>query len=54
MELNEKLKALRAEKRIRQRQYNMAARHLARVNGQLEYLEKRSELARTGSKTKQS
>jgi hypothetical protein len=49
-----KLQALRAQRRIWQRQYNVAARGLARVKGQIEYLEKRNELARTGKQTKRN
>jgi hypothetical protein len=49
-----KLQALRAQQRIWQRQYNVAARGLARVKGQIEYLEKRNELARTGKQTKRN
>jgi hypothetical protein len=44
--LMEKRKALRAEKVIRERQFNAASRALTNVTAQLDYLEKRIELAR--------
>lgn len=48
--MKDKLKALKAELRIRQRQYNAAHRALERVKGEIEYLEKRHELARAKQK----
>lgn len=44
--MKEKMKALKAELRIRQRQYNAAKKALERVQGELDNLEKRHELAR--------
>ncbi len=48
---NEKLKAARAEARIRQREFNAAKRSLDRVLAEIAKLEKRIELARTTEKT---
>jgi hypothetical protein len=48
--LNEKLKAARAEARIRQREFNAAQRALNRVLATITHLEKRLELARTTAK----
>ena len=47
---NEKLKAARAEARIRQREFNAAQRALNRVLAEIAKLEKRCELARTATK----
>lgn len=47
---NEKLKAARAEARIRQREFNAAQRALNRVLAEIAKLEKRIELARTTTK----
>lgn len=44
--MKEKLKALKAELRIRQRQYNAAKRALDRVNVDIKKLEAKHELAR--------
>lgn len=48
--MSEKLKALKAEQRIRQRQYNAAKRALERVNAEMEKLEAKHELARAKQK----
>lgn len=47
----EKLKAARAELRIRKREYNRAHKALARVVVLITFLEKKIELARNASKT---
>ena len=49
--MSEKLKALKAELRIRQRQYNAAKRALDRVNVEMEKLEAKDELARAKQKS---
>jgi len=48
--VEERLKAARAELRIRQREYNRAEKALNRVLATINYLEKRIELARNASK----
>lgn len=49
--MKEKLKALRAELRIRLRQYNAAKRALDRVTDELGKLEAKHELARAKQKS---
>ena len=48
--MNERLKAARAEARIRQREFNAAQRALNRVLAEVANLEKKIELARTSTK----
>lgn len=48
--IEEKLKAARAELRIRQREFNRAQKALHRVLATINHLEKRIELARNAAK----
>lgn len=49
--VTERIRSTKAQLRIANRQYNQAARLVARLAKTLEQLEKRNELARAKSKT---